>query len=372
MQNKIVLRIALLIGVVIIVGYFFLSKDESPSGVEPTDTMDVISSLHPIKVNNLVGFINQDGKIVIEPMFAQVTVTRGYTHEELIPVKQTEKGKVGYIDKKGDFVIEPQFEAALPFQENAALVMNNGKVGYINTEGSYIIEPTYSIKDFPFSEGIETLFFSEGMAPVQVEGQGWGYIDKTGKLIVEPQYEFASSFKEGLAAVKMDGLYGFIDQSGEIIIQPQYQHALPFSEGLAAIQVEDNYGYIKKSSEVVISPKYSKASTFKEGLAAVYKKLTANGGETDLGTTVGYINKVGEEVIPISFEGDDYTNFSFHEGLALVRRGFDFGFIDKTGEVVIPYATYDNVYPYSQGLALATSGSRQIYMDKTGKIVYSK
>src|SRR5882724_3631450 len=40
-----------------------------------------------------------------------------------------------------------------------------------------------------------------------------GYIDKTGKLVIQPQYEgsSASSFSEGLAAVEVGDKWGFID-----------------------------------------------------------------------------------------------------------------------------------------------------------------
>lgn len=34
--------------------------------------------------------------------------------------------------------------------------------------------------------------------------EGWGYIDKTGKMVIEPQYDEGKSFSEGLAAVKIE------------------------------------------------------------------------------------------------------------------------------------------------------------------------
>nr|WP_245652080.1 WG repeat-containing protein [Methylophaga muralis] len=40
--------------------------------------------------------------------------------------------------------------------------------------------------------------------------------------------------------------YGFINRQGEVVIEPQFEHAHPFKEGLAAIMIRDKWGYISK------------------------------------------------------------------------------------------------------------------------------
>ncbi|WP_222708662.1 WG repeat-containing protein [Paenibacillus sp. N3.4] len=47
---------------------------------------------------------------------------------------------------------------------------------------------------------------------------------------IEPQYDNADSFSEGLAWVSKDLKYGFIDKTGKEVIAPQYDNAAPFSE----------------------------------------------------------------------------------------------------------------------------------------------
>ena len=57
-------------------------------------------------------------------------------------------------------------------------------------------------------------------------GDKWGYIDKSGKIVIEPQFDDASSFSEGLAAVclgdycPLRGKWGYIDKSGEYVWEP--------------------------------------------------------------------------------------------------------------------------------------------------------
>jgi hypothetical protein len=45
--------------------------------------------------------------------------------------------------------------------------------------------------------------------PVTKDGTQYGYIDKTGQLVISPQYDNANDFSEGLAAVKTGDKYGF-------------------------------------------------------------------------------------------------------------------------------------------------------------------
>ena len=66
------------------------------------------------------------------------------------------------------------------------------------------------IKPFTFRHS----YFFEGLACVLINEQ-FGYIDKTGKIVIEPQFDCsAANFSEGLARVKIDGKYGYVDKKG--------------------------------------------------------------------------------------------------------------------------------------------------------------
>jgi hypothetical protein len=55
-----------------------------------------------------------------------------------------------------------------------------------------------------------------GLFLVSVSGT-WGYIDKTGKLVINPQFAGASSFSEGLALVWVGAKAGYIDKAGKFV-----------------------------------------------------------------------------------------------------------------------------------------------------------
>ena len=56
----------------------------------------------------------------------------------------------------------------------------------------------------------------------------YGYIDKTGKVVISPQFDNAHWFQEGLAKVAIggtrpgcsDGKWGYIDRNGNYIWSP--------------------------------------------------------------------------------------------------------------------------------------------------------
>jgi hypothetical protein len=68
-----------------------------------------------------------------------------------------------------------------------------------------------------------------------VQGGKSGYIDATGKLVINPQFDNAGDFHEGFADVVVKDRSGYIDKTGKLVVPPQFDDNSRFSEGLAAI-----------------------------------------------------------------------------------------------------------------------------------------
>jgi len=97
---------------------------------------------------------------------------------------------------------------------------------------------------------------------------------------------------------------------------------------------------------------------FKEGLAKVSKYLNN-------GFYSGFVNKTGELVVPCKWHGAD----DFSEGLAAVMdENRNYGYIDKTGKVVIP-CKWESAKPFSEGLAQVKEDGKYGYVDKTGTVI---
>ena len=188
------------------------------------------------------------------------------------------------------------------------------------------------------------------------------FIDQSGNVVIEPQYESASSFSEGLAAVEKDQKIGYINKDGEVVIDFKYATGESFSEGLAAVREGEKLGYINKDGEVVIGFKYFTGKDFSEGLAAVYY---------DRG--YGYINKKGEVIIGYQFS----EALEFHNGVAFVGKintgdEISYGLTNKKGKQITDYQ-YSSVY--LQGfldtdLATVKDTSYKV-IDKKGNVIIS-
>lgn len=277
---------------------------------------------------------------------------------------------LGYVNRQGEIVIPivhrhwPPFyghRGAPPFSHGLVAVQSNdyGGVGVFDIYGNLVV-PFYFLDAWVFSEGLMAV-----RAPFSYDDEGnrvspgWGYIDTTGELVIAFQFHYASFFRDGRAAVLMDGLWGFIDHSGEVIIPYQFQflsgqadffYIPQFSDGLARVNIGDawdwyspdiTWSYIDLYGEMVIPDTYRppvsepynrgnihrqafpSSRDFSEGFAAV-----AHGEGTDWdpidNRRWGFIDEDGRIVIPIEFH--QVGNVS--EGLVWVRQGRWWGIIE--------------------------------------------
>ena len=247
--------------------------------------------------------------------------------------------------------------------------------------------------------------FSEGLAAVgenvivngRMQVANAGYIDSTGRLVIERQFDSAGNFSEGLAAVMKDGLCGMIDRAGNLVVPYEYEYLCDSNEGLIAAMKGGKFGFINRDNEVVIPFKWDAVANdgFMEGFASVANATgyDANGHKT---YKCGVIDKSGEYVVPleygdlhvyseslipvekkgkwgfldkrgktkIAFKFEDAGIFS--EGLAAVKMGGKWGFVNRNGKIVVPFV-YDSVGSFSNGLAWAVNDLFFGYIDASGE-----
>lgn len=154
---------------------------------------------------------------------------------------------------------------------------------------------------------------AQDLAPAADDTGKWGY-KKDDHWVINPIYENAFSFSEGMAGVRLKGKMGFINPIGETIIAMRYEEVWPFSERLAAVKLNGKWGFINAKGQNIIPYKYDETCSFSNGLAGV--KLNGKWG---------FIDIEGKTVIPFKY---DYAK-PFADGLASVRKGSASGFIDK-------------------------------------------
>jgi hypothetical protein len=90
-----------------------------------------------------------------------------------------------------------------PFNDGLAAVEKNGQWGFINEEGTLVI-PFRSDLVTLKAEGQDYPIFQNDRCLINIKKKGikfFGYIDKSGKKIIEPQFLNATHFNNGIAIV---------------------------------------------------------------------------------------------------------------------------------------------------------------------------
>ena len=299
------------------------------------------------------GYINEMGKLAIAARFDEV----GDFIEELAPVRIGRKW--GYIDTSGRIVVEPRFQSAGAFREGLARVYLWAKASCDSRNFTTDDAPLYA---FHLLDDDRSDF--SGCSP---QGGKFGYIDKTGTVVIAQEFVLAQDFSEGLAVVRVEGTadskFGYIDRSGHMVIAPRFYQAGPFSEGLAAVEtsarlvgthVEDiAWGFIDKAGVIKIPDKYNFAGKFSEGLARVATKS---------GVSMGYIDRAGRMIIPARFD----EAWDFSEGIAAACSD-ECVYIDRSGAEVLK--NFHAWWPFSDGLAVIGFDAPQVYIDKKGHVI---
>ncbi len=275
------------------------------------------------------------------------------------PVDRTPEQRV-YIDGSGNVRLRGPYGAALPFSNGLARAAADGALfGFLDARGVWRVAPRFE-EARDFHEDLAAV----GLRPVDEPDVGplpWGYIDRTGKLVVPAVFGGALDFSEGLAPIAGladGGKWGYIDHTGAIAIAPQFDAADVFVDGLAAATAAGpvatrRAGFIDRTGHWVIAAVYRATHGFSEGLAAV----------TTEARTCGYIDKNGDFAIAAQF----LACGAFHEGLAAVQTTSGSAYVNPRGEIVIP-GPFAVAGDFSGGLAFVeAAGVYGFYIDRTGK-----
>ncbi|MCM1231891.1 MAG: WG repeat-containing protein [Ruminococcus flavefaciens] len=248
------------------------------------------------------------------------------------------------------WIIKPDAYEDLAFvaEDRIAVKDQSGKYALANMQGGLLTVFRYDSIDC----------YREGIAAVRSDGLFF-YIDGNGDAVSENTYEGAYRFGEGAGAVKREGCWGFVDKAGEMLIPCQYSEVRSFQEERAAVKTDGKWGYIDKEGVLQISEQFEEATDFCEGRAAV----KADG-------RWGFADREGNLICDPIYE----EVHSFQEGYAAVMSGGKWGFVDLRGDLCIA-CVYDAVEDFSEGKAAVKKADYRdgldawAYIDRQGRTV---
>lgn len=243
-------------------------------------------------------------------------------------------------------------------------VDNVRKYGYMNTEGVIVIPPE-------FDEASE---FRDGVAVVYLNNQ-YCAINQKGEVIYTSN-GVLKNFSNGMAVISEevgnDILYGYIDTNGEVVIQPQFQRAYNFTSNDTAYvyQGKGVYSLIDKTGTILenytLADQYDNPWDFYDGYIIYTEKDTYKYGVVDLkGNSVfdpiySEITYLGEGIFAMKEPSLDF----FLDQLMIAPAAL----FNYEGRQLTDYSLYD-LSEFHDGYASATDETSTFFIDTTGKKV---
>lgn len=138
-------------------------------------------------------YIDTDVKVVITPQFTDATVFQN----GLALVRISGEEPIwGYIKEDGKFAITPNYKKATVFSEDLAwVVSDNGFPTAINNKGEIVkLKNAVSVKIFK-GFAAYSILDDENWGLLDASPFKWGFLDKEGKVIINPQFSNVGNFQ---------------------------------------------------------------------------------------------------------------------------------------------------------------------------------
>ena len=110
--------------------------------------------------------------------------------------------------------------------------------------------------------------FKDGFAAVKLNGK-WNYIDTEGEFLSQQWFDGVDAFNEGFAVVGLNDKCNFINTEGQFLSQQWFDEAWGFKEGYAEVKLNSKWNYINTEGRLLSQQWFDYAGIFKKGLAEV-------------------------------------------------------------------------------------------------------
>lgn len=312
-----------------------------------------------VSKNGKYGLINFEGQEVCACEYDEITALKGVTSNFLVK----KDGKFGLVNEKGQTIINTEYKNILTlkdgYKNEYIITSEDSKYGLISTAGTVLIEPKYEEIKYL---GSSTLFAVK-------QDNTWKVMNtEENKIVIDGGYkDIVEAKSENIIVVNNDGKYGVVSKANEEKIKPQYED-LKYAFSIYYIAKKDGkYGVINLENQTVIEFEYKNMVYVENG-----GFIEADKTDTE---TVIFDNNLGQKVIGIVSEVNTdkgyikayidneykYYNFKLEEknssdlltsnSLFLSKKDGKYGYVDKSGKVVVDYIYEDGTEQNSKGFA---------------------
>lgn len=323
----------------------------------------------------IYGYIDYNGKILVEPQYESLSRALEYNNEEDILLIIMDKGKKGVIKNK-KLIIKPRYQS-INYNDNSDvfIVNKNGKYGFFDIDGDEILKAEYtsysvagnyiSVKKDnnmmlydlhgnlvntnnykSISEAANTSYF------IAQDDKGYYSIISKDIQIQNSYTNIAHAFDNFFVFTTEEGYSGVLNVYTGIEIEPVYDYIIVI-EGAKVLEA-------RKGTEVdMYSSKLEKVLTMENGIVeSVNKEYVAIYSETEL----KYLNKTGD-IVPNTevFTESKLYSYKAEDG--------KWGYKNKAGNIIVD-CKYDLVTELNEyGYAGIYQEGRWGVIDSNGKVI---
>jgi len=178
----------------------------------------------------------------------------------------------------------------------------------------------------------------EGLYATRIDGK-WGYTDKEDNVVIEPTYDYANPFNNGIAKVVRNNRWGFIDTNNVEIVPLVYDVILKSEDGLLPVYKDGKWGLIDSLNNQIVVPQYDFLSSF--GRWKYRESSFSDLAEVHKDGKIGFIDRQGIEVIPPEYDEIEMfsTDGKGYSEYCRTRLGDKYGYANGNGVFCKPVFT---------------------------------
>ena len=196
---------------------------------------------------------NSKNKIIFDHISCKLMFKNGYS-----VINDGEK--YGVVNTRAEYVIPKMYDFIADESDGmyACLIetVDGAKICYYNNKFELAVSPRIADLHLNAGDGYDYNFYHGLALYREPETHKYGYLDKTGNMIIPAKYDWAETFTDEIAPVGCNnGKCYFIDITGAVKRTINATIIQKYSDGLAAVWA-NKWGYIDKTGNWVIKPKY--------------------------------------------------------------------------------------------------------------------
>lgn len=260
-----------------------------------------------------------------------------------------------YIDTECNLLKFPNYKVIGPVGEDSMrFVADDSRCLLIN--GDKVIQGFFNV--VPDEVGV----YGDGLIPLKVDSK-YSYYNSLGEVQFDgAEFDYAGTFFNGTAAVKIDSVWYIIDKDGVAVSEDEYDDVILNVDGtynrfgIVSVKHKGDSGYTVSVNDKEIGKYDNVGVASSDGIISVFEH-----GKW------GYIDLEGTTVVEPKF----IEARSFSNGLAAVFDGVAWGFINKDGQLAIPYQYHDVGYFTDKGSCMVSTGEEKTDENNKKYTVYS-